>query len=367
MPSGAVDTRRPVWRRGSLLAVVAAAAVVALVAGALVWWLTRGPSGPYADAVGTLPEATLRSSFTDWSHVAQQLEVPDVEEARDAGTVDDFLDRAYDADMVTGSTQLDVIRGLALTFGYTPAQAEWEAYGQSREGAVDVLKMTEEVDFDEVAGNLREAGYDAPDEEDGVWQGSGDLVVEFESPMSTLQINVLLLADERMILTSDRVAYLEETRAAIRGDAASLRDVSGVEPLLETVEGAVSAQLWTKDFACEDLAMRQADQVDAQEGARLVEQAGGVHPLDGLVMARTGGTGATIAMWFDSEADADDDLQPRTDLARGPAPGQGGDFTERFTVEDSRVDGQRVTMRLRAETDSLMGDLGQGPVLYAAC
>lgn len=370
MAMGDVDTRSPDQQRSWLLpvlAVLAAAVVVALVAAALVWWTLRGPSGPYADALDTLGEGTLRSTFTDWSRVEEEVDVPGVEEARDPAAVNDFLSRAYDADLVTGSSQLDVIRGLALTYGYTPEQAEWEAYGQSREGAVDVLKMTDEVDFEEVARNLEEAGYEQPEEDDGVWRGSGDLVVEFESPMTTLQINVLLLADERLILTSDSVDYLEDTRAVIRGDAPSLRDVPGVDPLVGTVEQAVSAQLWARDFACEDLAMTKADAVDRDEGARLVEQAGGVHPLDGLVVARTGGEDATIAMWFDSEADADDDLQPRTDLAQGPAPGQGGDFTERFTVEGSRVDGQLVTMRVRAVSQSLLGDLGQGPVLFAAC
>jgi hypothetical protein len=366
MPAGDADTR-PVTRGRRPLAVVAAVAVVLLLAAVLVWWLGRGPTGPYAEALDTLGEDTLRSSFTDWSRVDQEVGVPSVEEAREADTVADFLDRAYDADLVTGSAQLDVIRGLALTYGYSPAQAEWEAYGQSRAGAVNVLKMTDEVDFEEVARNLEQAGYDQPSEDDGVWRGSGDLVVEFESPMTTLQKNVLLLAEERLVLTSDSAGYLEETVTVIHGDEPSLRDVAGVDALLEAASDAASAQLWAGDFACEDLSMTQADSVDQEQAARLVEQAGGVHPLDGLVMARTGDDDVTVALYFDSESDADDDLQPRTDLARGPAPGQGGEFSDRFTVEDSRVEGKLVTMRLRAVTDTVMGDLGQGPVLYATC
>ena len=367
MAPGATTSRPPAWRRRGLVVAVLAVALVALVTAALVWWLLRGPAGPHADAMDTLPEATLRSSFTDWSRVDEELDVPDVEEAQDEEAVRDFLDAAYDADVVTGSTLLDVVPGLALTFGYSPAQAEWEAYGQSPDGAVDVLKVDDSVDFGDVADNLEDAGYDVPEEDDGVWRGSGDLVVEFESPMSTLQINVLLLEDRRLVLTSDDAAYLESTKAVIDGDAASLRDVPGVDPLVESTEKAISAQLWSRDFACTDLAMSQADAIDQREGARLVEEAGGVHPLDGLVIARTGRQAATIAMWFDSETDAEDDLQPRTDLARGPAPGQGGDFTDRFSVEQSLADGRLVTMSIRPSTESLMGDLGQGPLLFAAC
>jgi hypothetical protein len=367
MASGVTTSRPPAWRRRWPLVLGGTALLLLALLAAAGWWLLRGPAGPYADAMGTLPEGTLRSSFTDWDRVDEELEVPDVEEAQDADRVRDFLDAAYDADVVTGSTLLDVLPGLALSFGYSPAQAEWEAYGQSPDGAVDVLKVDDSVDFDEVAANLEEAGYDAPDDDEGVWRGSGDLVVELESPMTTIQINVLLLEEERLILTSDDVAYLETTRAVVEGDEPSLRGVPGVDPLVEASEEAVSAQLWSRDFACTDLAMSQADAIDQEEGARLVEEAGGVHPLDGLVVARTGGESATVAMWFDSEEDADHDLQPRTDLARGPAPGQGGDFSERFTVEQSEVDGRLVTMSIEPRTETLMGDLGQGPVLFAAC
>lgn len=372
MASVLADTRsagRPPSRRPRLVpTAVVAVLLVALLGAALVWWLLRGPSGPYADALDTLGEDTLRSSFTDWSSIGERVDVPDVEEAQDQAAVDDFLGRAYDADLVTGSSQLDVVPGLALTFGYSLAQAEWEAYGQAPDGAVSVLKLTDDVDFDEVRRNLAEAGYGEPAEDDGVWRGSGDLVIGFESPMTTLQINVLLLDDERLVLTSDSAGFLEQTRATIEGEAPSLRDVPGVDPLIEAAQGSESNQLWARDFACEDLALTSTSAaVDRDEGARLVEQAGGVHPLDGLLLARSAGDGATIAMWFDSEADAEADLQPRTDLARGPAPGQGGDFTDRFTITESRADGRLITMRVRAETASFMSDLGQGPVLFASC
>lgn len=340
---------------------------LAVAAGLAVWWFARGPSGPYAEAMGVLPEDTLRSSFTDWQQVGDEVDLPDVEAAEDPATVNEFLGEVYDADLATGSAMLDVIGGMATVYGYSPAQVEWEAYGQSRDGSVDVLRVGDDVDLDEVADNLKDAGYDAPDEDDGVWRGSADLVVQLESPMTGLQINVLLLRDEQLVLTSDSASYLEDVREVVRGDAPSLREATGTDALVAAVEGAVSAQLWSRDFACEDLAMSKADAADRNEGARLLEQAGGVHPLAGLVLARVGGDRATVAMWFESESDADDDLQPRTDLAQGPAPGQGGDFDERFTVEESVVDGQMVTMRLRAVTGTLMGDLGQGPVLFAAC
>ena len=338
-----------------------------MVAALVVWWLTRGPSGRYADAMATLPDSTLRSSFTDWAAVGEEVDVPDLEESTDPDQVSNFLDRAYDLDLTTGSTQLDVVSALATMYGYSLAQVDWEAYGQSRDGSVSVLRLDDSVDFDDVATNLEQAGYDEPDDEDGVWRGNADLVSQFETPMGTQQHNVVLLADEQLVLTSDAAPYLEDVRAVVRGDADSLTSVPGVEALVEASDDSTSAQMWTRDFACEDLSMSQADRADQDEAARLVEAAGGSTPLDGLLFAREAGDTATIAMWFDSADDADHDLQPRTDLAQGPAPGQGGDFTERFTLSDSRVDGNLVTMDLRAQTDTLLGDLGQGPVLFATC
>ena len=55
-----------------------------------------------------------------------------------------------------------------------------------------------------------------------------------------------------------------------------------------------------------------------------VDEAGGIHPLEGLVMAQQGDSSLTVAMYFANEDQASQDLQPRTDLASGPAPGQGG-------------------------------------------
>lgn len=357
---------RPRRRVGASLVLVLA--VVLLVAAAsVVWWLTRGPSGRYAEATRTLPDSTLRSSFTDWAAVGEEIDLPGLEESKDPDQVRRFLDRAYDLDLSTGSTQLDVVGALATIYGYSLADVDWEIYGQSRDGSVSVLRLDDSADFDAIAADLERAGYEEPEDEDGVWRGNADLVSQFEPPMGTQQHNVLLLSDEQLVLTSDAAAYLEQVRETVRGDADSMTAVPGVEELIEASDDSPSAQLWARDFACEDLTMSQADRADQDEAARLIEAAGGVTPLDGLLLARGLGDRARIAMWFDSAEDADHDLQPRTDLAQGPAPGQGGDFTERFTLTGSRVDGQLVTMDLRSETGTLLSDLGQGPVLLATC
>ena len=69
--------------------------------------------------------------------------------------------------------------------------------------------------------------------------------------------------------------------------------------------------------------------------------------------------------------DADDapgDADARARLAAGPAPGQGGDFGDRFSVAQAGSDGREITLELRpAEGEYVLSDLTSGPVLFATC
>jgi hypothetical protein len=69
--------------------------------------------------------------------------------------------------------------------------------------------------------------------------------------------------------------------------------------------------------------------------------------------------------------DADDaagEAEARAQLAGGPAPGQGGDFTDRFSVEGASSDGREITLDLRPrDGEYVLSDLTSGPVLFATC
>lgn len=354
-------------RRLALL-VAGVLVVVAAAAGAGWWFLGRGPTGPLADAIRTLPAGSLRLGYTDWATVARELDAPRGEDALDDEALLEFISRTYDEDVTTTSAVVESFKGMQANYGITPADAEWEAYGQGRDGAVDVLRLKDSVDLDDLTDHLADAGYAEPDDEDGVWVGDGDLVAGFDEPLTTMQKNVAVVHDRRLLLMSDDTTFLEQSLPVLSGDEKSAMDDDGVPELVSAVGDPRSAQLWVGDFACEDLAMSKADPIDEQEGARLVEEAGGVHPLDGLVLAHGAGRAATVAMWFADESQAEEDLQPRTDLARGAAPGQGGTFGERFEVTESAQDGRLVRMTLKAREDAnLMSDLGQGAVLFATC
>ena len=76
--------------------------------------------------------------------------------------------------------------------------------------------------------------------------------------------------------------------------------------------------------------MASADEEDQRVAAQLVDRAGGVSPLTGLVIAQEEDRTITVGMLFETSSQASDNLQPRVDLAAGDAPGQGGSFADRF-------------------------------------
>ena len=75
-----------------------------------------------------------------------------------------------------------------------------------------------------------------------------------------------------------------------------------------------------------------------------------------------------MALSFETEDQAKVNADTRSTLARGPAPGQGGDFSDRFAVDSVSAEGSVVTMELDPlEGEYVLSDLSSGPVLFATC
>ena len=99
--------------------------------------------------------------------------------------------------------------------------------------------------------------------------------------------------------------------------------------------------MFTGDFACSELAMSRADDEDRQLAQNLVEDAGGVNPLDGLLVAALPGGRLRVVMGFENEDQATANARARATLASGEAPGKGGTFGELFTVTSAGPTGTR--------------------------
>jgi hypothetical protein len=354
--------------RRTIVVGVAVVLVLLVAAGVLVW--SRLSTTPFEEAVERLPSGVMRAAYTDWDAVEGSVPGSDLSASSSAEDMDAFLARAFDKDLTTASALSDSFVGLAENYDITPLDATWEIYGQAEDGAVDVLKLSEDVDLDALEERFEEMGYEPPSDgagSDGVWEGTPELVAGLDEPLTSLQMNVAVVTSERLLLMGDLPSYLRTAISVIKGESDSLASVDGVPELVDTADRTTVALMWVGDFACADLAMSQADPTDTSEGEGLVEEAGGVHPLNGLVMAQQSDSTMAVGMVFETSDQASDDLQPRTELASGPAPGQGGTFSERFRVTDSVAEDRVVKMTFDPANGTLLGDLGQGPVLFATC
>jgi hypothetical protein len=350
------------------LALVLALVVVVglLVVGTAVW--KRMHRTPLEQAVHVVPEGSLRIGFTDWSAVRRTLHADLGRDPSDS-RIQDFIDRAYDRDFSAVSSIDSAAVAMHQKFGFSPADVQWEAYAQSKQGATMVLKVADGTDFDTLAGNLRSDGYTAPQDDDGVWRGGSDLVAALDPTLTPEVQHVALLKDQGLVVTSDSASYAATAAKVAEGNGAAASSEDGVSDLAGRLGRPANAMIWTGDFACEDLAMSRADQDDQDQAEDLVQRAGGVTPLSGLAMAmRTDRTLGVVAHFEDSE-EADKNLRPRARLAVGEAPGRGGSFSDDFRLTSSRSKGSDVLLALRPResTGYVLSALYDGPVLFATC
>jgi len=351
------------------IALVAGAVVLALVValvGRAVWRHEHRTN--LQEALDVVPKSTLRLAFTDWAAVRRQLGVPDQSRPTTA-TIQKLTEKAYDSDLSAASSIDESTAALQKNFGFSPASVEWEAYGQSRQGATMVVRLPDGFDFDTITGHLDDLGFTRPSKDTGVWKGGVDLVAAIDPTITPELQYVAVLADRHLVVTSDQLSYAKEAAAVAQGDGDSLGDLASARGLASKLAEPAAALLWSRDFACSDLAMSQADQ-DAQDQAdSLVARAGGVTPLTGLVMAMSPERVLTVGALFEDSGQAKDNLRPRARLAVGDAPGRGGTFSDDFRLVSSRTDGAAVMLQLRPKERSgfVLSALDHGPVLFATC
>jgi len=332
---------------------LAAAVVVVLVAVGLtgvVWWRHAHPSGLDA-ALRLVPDDAQRYSWTDWAGVRRAVHVADRDDPS-AAQVEAFLSKGFDADLTSASAMVTSASALQSRLGFSPATAESELFAQSGSGAVVVV---EPASTDGIERALERTGYTKAGH--GTWDGA-DVVVALGITPEFAHVAV----HDGRVFASDSADYLDEVLDGGFSPADSIDRVAGA------VGDPVSAVIYSGDYVCGHLAMSQADDVDQSQAAALIQQAGGLDPLTAFAMGAGPDRQVTVALGFESHDQAVHDADSRSALASGAAPGQGGDFGDRFRLGKVEADGQVVTMRLHPVTGAyVLSDLSTGPVLFASC
>ena len=337
--------------------------VAALVVGALWWWREHDRTDLERAASMAPPDAE-RISWTDWEAVRREVGASLSADSSSA-ELGRFLDKGYEADLTSTSALVQSAPVLQDRYGFSPASADWELFSQSSQGAVVLLHLPDGTDFDDLGTRLEEVGYTKPSSSTGVWQGGEDLLNSIGPDLTPELQFVALDADAGLVLASDNAGYLEEAVSDADGG-------DGVPDELDEVVGAsgapLSASIYGGDYTCSALAMSQADQADQAAADDLLADAGEVNPISSFAMSVQPDRHVQVVMSFETDDQAKTNADTRATLAAGPAPGQGGDFGDRFAVKSVTADGKLVTMDLVPRRgEYVLSDLSTGPVLFATC
>lgn len=352
-------------RKRATIAVAAVLGLV-LVAGLVLvggrWWLDFRRTD-LQRAMALAPAGAERFSWTDWAGVRTELDA-ELSTSSTTREVARFLDEGYDADLTSTSALVESADVLQSQFGFSPATVDWELFSQSVDGAVVTTHLPESVDFADIESRLDEIGFTAPSSDSGVWLGGSDLLAGIApgSGITPVLQFIALDEDERLLRSSDSEDYLNQTL-----DAEPFDD-PGVEEVVDVSGEPLSAAVYSGRVACSALAMGQADEVDQAQADELVTAAGEVNPIIGFAIAAQPDGGVRVALSFESDEQARSNADSRAALAAGPAPGQGGDFTDRFEVDAVSAEGAVVTLDLDPlEGQYVLSDLSTGPVVFATC
>jgi hypothetical protein len=152
---------------------------------------------------------------------------------------------------------------------------------------------------------------------------------------------------------------------AVTGDGAR---VSGLGAVVSDAGEPLSSAVYAGDYACSALAMAHAGASDQATARRLLAAAGEVNPYSAFAMSDEPDGSVRVVFEFDGSDTARTNADTRAVLARGPAPGQGGSFRERFSIDAVTAHGSLVVMRLAPRAGAyVLSDLSTGPVLFATC
>ena len=315
---------------------VAAVAVLALLAAGALWW-RAARSTELERAVGLAPAGAERLSWTDWAAVRSELDA-DLSASSSSSKLEDFLDEGFDADLTSTSA-------LVESAGAAPRAVRVLAR-EHRLGAVQPVGRRRRAHPPAARlGRLRRdrrlawrsSATSRPDDEDGVWRGGASLLPEIGPDLTPELQYVALDADDHLVRTSDSAAFLEQ---ALDSDG---EQVEGVDEVVDASGEPLSAAIYTGTHACQALAMSGADAGDQAQADELIEEAGEVNPVTGFAMSAQPGGGVRVVLSFENDDQARTNADSRSALAAGPAPGQGGDFADRFLVDSVTAEGSVVT------------------------
>jgi hypothetical protein len=345
------------------VAFVVSLVVIVLAIGGGWWASVRHPGSRPAltSALGVLPARTTIVGFTDWTRIRDAMGLGVVDSA-------DELARLQDdpgpRDLTTRSLLGNSVEDLHDELGWSPADLEWEVFGQDPKGAADVVRLDGSVSFGEIRKRLSGAGYHQRGE---IWSiGKGDR-------LPSIADNIALVPRQRLIVMSDVPAQIPLVLDVIAGKARSLAGSQAAAATAEALAGSDSVLLQAGTLGCASTAISTGGD-QAQQARTAVERAGHLEPyrFSGRALVDRGGNGfsaqrVVMAMTFDSAVVASEQARVRGRLATGPFIGRVGQVSETLRLVSSVGNGPTLRMEFAHDPDTDVFMTGTGPILFATC
>lgn len=350
------------------LAGVAIVAVLALVVAALIAVRAWRAGTPLQQAMSLVPDDAARYEWTDWAGVRQELGWkggPDVSR----GDLTRFLDRAWGKDLTASSALADASGITHTGYGFSPADLQWELFSQSTDGQVMLGKLEGDGAVDRVLHRLRRTGLKPPQDGGDVWSATSVDLQGIDPDSTAIEVlaNIAVVPDQDLVVLSDSPAYTQRTVDHLgEGQVSDQMDAAA-----GSLGDALDAQVISDQVACADMSITDASATDSEEAEQLTNDAGEVTAYDALGMAVLPNgrpRDVRFSMVFDDHDEAVTNADSRSVLAAGPAPVQGGSFTDIFRVRKVAADDAVVNMDLRPKSGmQVLEDLSSGSVLFATC
>lgn len=283
------------------------------------------------DVFEYVPANTFQVRFSDRGVMAERLGVDDVD-PRDVsdGDIDDYLEaledegyegEGYGGDDVAATALTDYLKAMKDA-PLNDFDIEWEAYAAwgddpaEPDGEVHVWKVGDDVDFEDLADDLDDKGYDEERSAGSSIYTADPAAIDrrntFDGVYPAVMRSALLDEDNRLVVASYAPEPLEAIAEVIADDSDSLADGGEMDDLLDAAADDPEIAWLTNGGP----SLCSASEPPIPEELRAEYDELGRPSARAIFVPGSDGP-AVVALLFDSEDAAEDDLAARERLVRG--------------------------------------------------
>ena len=294
-----------------------------------------GGSSSLDDALEVVPSSVDRVIFFDRAAAVERLDIEELEEDPSEEELHSYLEEVRELPYFT---ELDSsLVQMLETAPFSAQDVEWEvAAYEGDDGFGRVWKMNDDLDLDDVADELVDAGFEEESGEGRTLSIDLEEIGEDERYLFSMQ-TVTLLRDDHLIVTGP---LADDVLDVIADDADSAVDDDTFEDLVDSTDDVEVAQMARDDKACQAIDRLSPEQLEASG----IDELG--HPEETGFFVHGDKADVRSVLLFDDEDAAEEDAEAREEfLADGSSPVSGVPYEE-FAEWEIDTDGDQERIDL---------------------